>query len=85
MHLLNTRICRYTYLTSAVIYCDQDRYVMTLFSLIKVDSTVIKSGVFLTKFGHDFLFSLSAQSDYVWKLLERSAICIKVSSDPITF
>ena len=27
MHLLNTKICRYTYMTPKVIYCDQDRYV----------------------------------------------------------
>ena len=27
MHLLNARICRYTYITPTVIYCDQDRYV----------------------------------------------------------
>ena len=33
MHLLNTRICRYTYLKPTVIYCDQDRYVMNLFNL----------------------------------------------------
>ena len=33
MYLLNTRICRYTYLTPTVIYCDQDRYVMDLFNL----------------------------------------------------
>ena len=28
MHLLNTRIYRYTYITPTVIYCDQDRYVI---------------------------------------------------------
>ena len=33
MHLLNTRICRYTYLTPIVAYCDQDRYAMNLFNL----------------------------------------------------
>ena len=41
----------YTYVTPTVIYCDQDRYVMKLFNL-EMDSTVFKSGVFLTKFGH---------------------------------
>ena len=51
MHLLNTRICRYTYLTPTVIYCDQDRYVMDLFKL--------ESGLM--------------------------QLCIKVSSDQITF
>ena len=64
MHLLNTRICRCTYVTPTVMYCDQDRYVMKLFN-IEMDSTVFKSGVFLTKFGHKLLLSLSAQPDYV--------------------
>ena len=64
MHLLNTRIGRYTYITHTVIYCDQDRCVMKLFNL-EMDSTVFKSDVFLTKFGHKLLLSLSAQSDYV--------------------
>ena len=36
MHVLNTRICKYTYI---VIYCDQDRCVMKLFNL-EMDSTV---------------------------------------------
>ena len=31
----------------------------------EMDSTVFKSGVFLGKFGHKLLLSLSAQSDYV--------------------
>ena len=62
--LLNTRICRYTYITLTVIYCDQDRYVMKLFNL-KMDSTVFKSDVFLTKFGHKLVLSLSAQPNYV--------------------
>ena len=39
MHLLNTRIRRYTYVTPTVIYYDQDRYVMKLFNL-DMDSTV---------------------------------------------
>ena len=64
MHLLDTRICRYTYITPTVIYCDQDRCVMKLFNL-EMDSTVFKSGVFQTKFGHKVLLSLSAQPDYV--------------------
>ena len=61
MHLLNTRICRYTYITPTVIDCDQDSCVMNL----KVESTVFKSGVFLTKLGQKLLISLSAQPDYV--------------------
>ena len=64
MHLLNTRTCRYTYLTPTVIYCDQGRCVMKLFNL-EEDSTLFKSGVFLTKFGHKLLLSLSAQPGYV--------------------
>ena len=63
---LNTKICRYTYLTPKVIYCDQDKCVMKLFNL-EMDSTVFKSGVFLTKFEHKLLPSLSAQPDYVLK------------------
>ena len=51
IHLLNTRICRYTNETPTVIYCDQDRYVMKLFNL-EMASTVFKSGIFLTKFGN---------------------------------
>ena len=27
VHLLTTRICRYTYITPTFIYCEQDRYV----------------------------------------------------------
>ena len=27
MHLFNTRICKYTYITPTVIYCDQESYV----------------------------------------------------------
>ena len=37
---------------------------MKLFNL-EMDSTVFKSGVFLTKFAHKLLFSLSAQPEYV--------------------
>ena len=37
---------------------------MKLFNL-ELDSTVLKSGVFLTKFGHELLLSLSALPDYV--------------------
>ena len=40
-------------------------------STLKVDSTVFKSGVFLTKFGHKLLLSLSAQPDYVWTCLKK--------------
>ena len=40
--------------TLTVIYCDQDRCVMKLFNL-EMDSTMFKSGVFLTKFGHKLL------------------------------
>ena len=32
---------------------------------------MFKSGVFLTKFGHILLFSLSAQPDYVWKCWKK--------------
>ena len=52
MHLLNTRTCRYSYITPAVIYCDQDRCVMNLFNL-EMDSAVFKSGIFLTIFRHN--------------------------------
>ena len=31
---------------------------------LEMDSTVFKSGAFLTKFGHKLLLSLSAQPDY---------------------
>ena len=41
MHLLNTRICRYTYETPRVIFYDQDRYVRKFFNL-EMDSTVLK-------------------------------------------
>ena len=41
MHSLNTRIFRYIYVTPAVIFCDQDRYVMKLFNP-EMDSTVFK-------------------------------------------
>ena len=64
VHLLNTRLCRNTYVTRTVIYSDQDRYVIELFNL-EMESTVFKSGVFLTKFGHKLLLSLSAHPDYV--------------------
>ena len=37
---------------------------LKLFSL-EVDSTVFKSGVFLTKFRHKLLLSLSARPEYV--------------------
>ena len=65
MHLLNTMICRCTYMSPTVIYCDKDRKVSC--SALKVDSAVFKSGVFLTKFGHKLFLSLSAQPDYVLK------------------
>ena len=68
MHLLNTRLCRYTYFSLTVIYCDHDKCVMKLFN-IKIDSTVFKSVVFLTKFGHRFLLSLV---DRVFALLAGS-------------
>ena len=64
MHSLHTMICSYTCLTPTVIHCDQDRYIMRLFNLV-MDTTVFKSGVFLTKFGHKLLLSSSAQPDYV--------------------
>ena len=37
--------------------CDQDRRVMKLFNL-EIDYTVLKLGVFLTKFGHKLLLYL---------------------------
>ena len=43
---------------------------MKLFNL-EIDTTVFKSGVFLTKFGHKLLLSLSAQTDYVWKCWKK--------------
>ena len=64
MHLLNTRICRYTNIAPTVIYCDKDRCVLKLFNL-EMDSSVFKSGVFVIKFGHKLLLSLFAQPDYV--------------------
>ena len=64
MHLLNTRICRYTYEMPTVIFCDQDRYVTKLF-ILEMDSTIFKVRCILTKFGHKLLLSLSAQPDYV--------------------
>ena len=64
LHVLNTWICKYTYVIATVIYCDQDRCVMKLFNL-EMDCTVFKSGVFLTKFGHNLLLYVSAQPDYV--------------------
>ena len=60
MHLLKARICRYTYITSTVIYCEKDRC-----STLNLDSIVFKSGVFLTKLGQTLILSLSAQPDYV--------------------
>ena len=47
MHLFNTRICRYAYITSTIIYCDQDSCVMKLFNL-EMDFIAFKSDVFLT-------------------------------------
>ena len=41
MHLLNSRICRYTHVIPTVISCDQDRYVMKLF-ILEMDYTVFK-------------------------------------------
>ena len=128
MHLLNTRICRYTciYITPTVqtlhycpagawrwndvvltsmwhyyvastsfwfhvpAGCDQDKCVKSCPTL-KMESTVFsKVTVFLTKFGHKVLLSLSAQPDYMWKnwkkyLVGRSTLCIKAFSDQITF
>ena len=51
-------------ITPTVIYCDQDRCETKLFNL-EMDSTVFKTGVFLTKFGHKLLLSLPAQPNYV--------------------
>ena len=43
---------------------------MKLFNL-EMDSAVFKAGVFLTKFGHKLLLSLSAQPDLCVKVLEK--------------
>ena len=50
----------------------------------------VQSSVCLTTFGHTLLLSVSAQPDNVGKsrnktLLGRPTLCIKISSDPITF
>ena len=51
----------------------------------------IQCGVFLTKFGHRLLLSLSSQPDNVCKSWKNdcydalSALYIKVTSDPVTF
>ena len=47
-----------------IIYCDKTGKSMKLFNL-EMDTTEIKSGVFLTKFGYKLLLSLSAQPDCV--------------------
>ena len=100
MHLLNTRICRYTciYLTPTVLtlhccpagaWCWNDvvltswrrsdvsptscaswvwpRQVCKKLSDLENEIYRVQLGVFLTKFGHKLLLSLSAQSDYIWK------------------
>ena len=54
MHLLNTRICRHTYITHTIIHLDKDRCAMKLLNL-GMDSTVSKSDAFLTTFGHKLL------------------------------
>ena len=45
IHLLNTRLCWYTYVTPTVIYYDQDRSVMKLFNL-EMDSTVFNQAYY---------------------------------------
>ena len=55
---------------------------------LEMDYTVLKSGVFLAKFGHKLLLSYLLSlimCKSVGKMLGRSALCIKVSSDSITF
>ena len=59
MHLLNDRICRYTYITSTVIYCDQDSCVTKLFNL--ENGLYCVQVRFLTKLdtSYSFLYLLS--------------------------
>ena len=56
MYLLNPKICRYTYITPTVIYCDQDRCCVMKFLNLEMDSTVFKSGVVLTNFDTNYSF-----------------------------
>ena len=64
VHLLNIRICRYTYITPTVFYCDQDRYVIEVVQLCKW--TVLCSSQVFFKQNLDTIFlSLSGQPDYV--------------------
>ena len=78
MHLLNTRTCRYSYITPAVTYCDQDRCVMNLFNL-EMDSAVFKSGVFLTIFRHKLLFSCHpTESEGDYRNDPRPSVCASV-------
>ena len=100
MHLLNTRLCRYTciYITPTVqtlhycpagAWCWNDvvqtsiwrhhvilmscacwvrpRQVCKMLSDLENEIYRVQLSVFLTKFGHKYLLSLSAQPDYMWK------------------
>ena len=61
MHLLNIRICKYTYVTPTVIFCDQDRYVMKLLNL-EMDPTVLRVKCISNKnldTNYSFLYLLS--------------------------
>ena len=77
MHLLNTRICRYTYLTPTVIYCDQDRYVMNLLNL-RSGPYRVQVRCISNKIGYKLLLFLSAQPDYMlkcWKKIIARKLC----------
>ena len=58
MHLFNTRISRYTYVTPTLIYCDQTGMQMKLFDLER-GLYYCKSGVFLTEQNRTELYYLS--------------------------
>ena len=71
MHLLNTRIYRYTYLIPTAIFCNEDRYVMKLFNL-DMDSTVFKARCVSHKISdtnYSFLYLLSLV--LIVKVLEK--------------
>ena len=58
MHLINNRICRYTYITPTVqisYYCDQDRCVNEVVQL-ENGLYCVQANVFLTKFGQNYSF-----------------------------
>ena len=64
MHLLDTRICRYTYVTPTVIYCDKDKYVMNLLNL-ESEPYCSQVRCISNKVWTQITPFLSAQPDYV--------------------